>query len=1187
VKSLEILRFELGYQSRRWWTWVYAASMLAISFAMAVQGYLESAQAGGYWFNSGFGIASMTVIGSVMGLLTAAAFSGDAGARDPETRMAPLVYTSPLREGSYLRGRLVAAFLLNALVLVTVQVAGLSAVLMYDIPPEALGPVNIATYVGSYALLALPNAFLGTALLFSLSVLTRRSVASYLGAVVLFFTSIFVWVIVAEKLGQWDLAKIIDPLGITVIREVSQTTTAAQKNAFSIWSNSSLLLNRAVWLSVAVVIIAITHLRFRFETASSRTWRRRTLDSVAGIPERSIPMTVPLVERSSGMSVRLSQLGAITMQSFREVAISWGGLVLVVLTLLLVVFGTRAMNHLGVPVIPTTEQMVNWVGHTGEIIWFIVPVLSTFYAGELVWRDRETRLSEIADAAPVPEWVQFAGKFFGLGLLLLSYQLLLMIACMLIQVQMGYYDFEPGLYIRALLGLSLVQHLLFAALALSLHVIINQKYVAYLAVIGVYALIEVSANIGVENHLLVYGSSPDWSYSDMQGFGPSLIPWMWFKTYWAGWAVLLCTAAILFWVRGRETGFKARLSLVRERLTSRTIGISAAMAALIVATGGFIIYNTMIVNSHVSANERLALWARYEKTYGKFAGMPQPELSAISLRADIWPEDRRATVHATYTLVNRSNAPVSAIHFLPDDELETTAPVFDRQERTTVHDDELHYQVHELGVPLSPGDSLHVSFEVRFAPHGFTNDGIDQTVAGNGTYFEGNDWLPVIGYERARELSSSLDRRTYGLPPRKEIPSLDDSAARYAAGARRIAFNAVVGTDEDQIAVAPGELRRTWTENGRRFFQYVADAPIRNDFAIYSGRYAIRSAKWNDVTIQVIHHPGHITNVDRMIESARTSLDYFTRNFGPYPYRELRLVEQPGQSMTLHASPINISFQEAFAGLNSDADPRKFDLPFAVVAHETGHQWWGNQLSPADVEGGPLLTESLAWFSAMCIVAQSRGDDHLQRLLDMMHQSSWTISSRASVPLLRIYSRYAAYRKGPFAMYALREYVGEAPVNSALRRLFDKYKSAVPPQPTSRDLFAELKAVTPDSLQPLLSDLFEKNTYWELKTKQVSVEPANSGKWRVTIDVHARKVIVDTKGAETEVPMNDPVEIGVYGSGGVTTRGIQLYRAMHRIKPGEQRISVVVSARPTKAGIDPRNLLIDADPTDNMKDISK
>jgi ABC-2 type transport system permease protein len=1187
VKSFEILRFEVAYQSRRWWTWLYIVAMLAISFQIAVQGYLESAQERGFWFNSPFGIASMTLVGSVMGLLVAAAFSGDAGARDPETRIAPLIHTASVREGSYLRGRFAAAFLLNALVLVTVQVAGLAAVLMYDVPAELLGPINIATYAGSYALLALPNAFLATSLLFSLSVLSRRSVASYLGAVVLFFMSIFVWLVVAEKLGQWEIAKIVDPLGITVIREVSLTTTAAQKNVLSIWTNSSLLLNRAVWLSVAAIIIAITHLRFRFETAGARSRWRRASDSSANVAERSVPITVPTVERSTGISVQLSQLAAITMQSFREVAISWGGLVLVVLTLILVVFGPRATTHLGVPTIPTTEQMTNWVGHTGEIIWFIMPILTTFYAGELVWRDRETRLSEIADAAPVTEWVQFAGKFLGLGLLLVAYQLMLMIGCILIQMQMGYYNFELGLYVRALLGLSLIQHLLFAALALSLHVIINQKYVGYLVVIGVYALTEVAASIGIESHLLVYSSSPDWTYSDMRGFGPSLIPWIWFKAYWAVWAVLVCTVAVLFWVRGREPDFKARLTLVRERLTSRTVGIAAGMCALILATGGFIFYNTNVLNRHLSPEERLAQWARYEKTYGKFAGMAQPELTAISLRANILPRGREATLHTTYTLVNRSSSLIRTIHFLPDDEVETSIPVFDRRERMVVDDSELYYQIHELVRPLSPGDTLRVSFDVQSTTHGFTNDGIDQSVVGNGTYFEGNDWLPVIGYERAREVSSPLDRRGFGLPPRREVPSLDDTTARYATSARRIAFDAVIATDSDQTAVAPGELRRTWVENGRRYFHYVADAPIRNDFAIYSARYSIRREKWNNVAIEVMYHPDHITNVDRMIQSARASLDYFAKNVGPYPYRELRLVEQPGQSVTLHASPINISYQEAFAGLNPDADPRKFDLAFAVAAHEIGHQWWGNQLSPADIEGGPLLTESLAWYSAMCIVAANLGEDHLQRLLDMMHNSSWTLSSRASVPLLRISSRYAAYRKGPFAMYALREYVGETQVNGALRRLFDKYKSGEPPLPTSKDLYAELKSVTPDSLQTLLGDLFERNTYWELETKSVTAEPVGQGQWRVTLDVKARKVIVDTKGTETEVPMDDLVEIGVYGAGGTATRGVSLYRGIQRIKAGAQRITVLVGALPVRAGIDPRNLLIAADPNDNIKDVTR
>ena len=170
-------------------------------------------------------------------------------------------------------------------------------------------------------------------------------------------------------------------------------------------------------------------------------------------------------------------------------------------------------------------------------------------------------------------------------------------------------------------------------------------------------------------------------------------------------------------------------------------------------------------------------------------------------------------------------------------------------------------------------------------------------------------------------------------------------------------------------------------------------------------------------------------------------------------------------------------------------------------------------------------------------------------------------------------------------MYALREYVGEEPINAALRRLFDRYKSAEPPLPTSMDLYSELKAATPDSLQSLLEDLFERNTYWELETKQVSAEPAGPGKWRVTLDVNARKLVVDTRGAETDVPMNDLVEIGVYGAGGETTRGAELYRRMHRIKAGRQLVAVVVTAKPVRGGIDARNLLIDADPTDNMKEL--
>ncbi len=128
-----------------------------------------------------------------------------------------------------------------------------------------------------------------------------------------------------------------------------------------------------------------------------------------------------------------------------------------------------------------------------------------------------------------------------------------------------------------------------------------------------------------------------------------------------------------------------------------------------------------------------------------------------------------------------------------------------------VADEERGHRIYALERPLQPGESLRLDFEVHVAPHGFRESGVDTSVAANGTYFTNRDWLPAIGYQRSRELTSAADRRAHGLAPRPLIPSLDDVEARTDRDAG-IAFEAVVGTDEDQVAVAPGTLRRTWTE---------------------------------------------------------------------------------------------------------------------------------------------------------------------------------------------------------------------------------------------------------------------------------------------------------------------------------------------------------------------------------------
>ncbi|HEX8321226.1 hypothetical protein [Longimicrobium sp.] len=1183
MKLWEVFRFEIGHQARRYSTWAYAAALLALALQMATEVYIAGARDGLYLYNAPFVIASVTLMGSMLGLVSAAALAGDAAARDVQLRMHPLFYSAPVGKGAYQGGRFLAAFALNALLLLAIPLAVLLAAPLWGLEAEFRGPFRIGGYVGAYLAIALPNAFVATALGFALAALTRRAVASYLGSVLLFFAMMFSWQFLAAQMGRWQLAKYLDPIGITVLSEAGKSWTAAEKNTLYIGLQPSLITNRLLWMGIAMAALAITYLRFRFAhpPVGGRSRRAmRAAEAVGATP--SAPVVVPIVPRAFGVRTRLHQVLAVAAESFRLIVTSWGGAALAFLTIVLVLTGPEWMEHMGVPLVPTTDLVVGPLGDFGEPIWMIIPVMIVFYAGELVWREREAGLGEMADAVPVPDWVSFVGKFAGLALVLAALQVLMMAGAMLVQASLGYRDFQLDLYVRILFGLQLADYLLFALLAFVIHVVVNQKYAGHLALVMAYAVMAFGPSMGMDNHLLVYGSDPGWSYSDMRGFGALLGPVVVYKLYWAAWALMFGVAARLLWVRGREAGWVSRMRVARRRFTHPVARVAAVAMALILGLGGFAAYNTYLLNDHESDSAATAARAEYERRYGRYEGVAQPRLTATHLHVEIHPGRREVEIRGSYRLVNAGAVPIRSVHVATASEVETGTIGFDRPATRRLADEQLGHRIYALAQPLQSGDSLEMRFSIRHAPRGFSDD---DAVAVNGTYFIGRDWLPAIGYQPGRELANAADRRAHGLAPRP-VRAPGDVAARMELPEPRIGFEAIVGTAAGQTAFAPGTLRRTWMKDGRRYFHYSTDAPIRNDFAIFSAQYAVRRGRAGGVDVEVVHHPGHAWNVDGMVRGLAASLEYHTKHFGPYPHAQLRLVEHPGDGLSLHAYPINISYQEKFALMDPRHDAREVDFPFAIVAHEVAHQWWGNQVMPARVDGAPLLSESLAWYSALGVVEATYGPEHLRRLLGLMREAYLTPHSRAAAPLLRADDWLLYSRKGPFAMYALREYVGEQRVNGALRRFLQVHGSGVPPLPTSLDLYRELQAATPDSLRPLLADLFERNTYWELATEQASAQLLPDGTWRVTLDVQARKVVVDSAGGERELPMDDLVEIGVYAASADAKPGEPLYRRMHRVRSGEHRITVIVPRRPARAGIDPRILLIDDEPGDNLADVA-
>ena len=561
--------------------------------------------------------------------------------------------------------------------------------------------------------------------------------------------------------------------------------------------------------------------------------------------------------------------------------------------------------------------------------------------------------------------------------------------------------------------------------------------------------------------------------------------------------------------------------------------------------------------------------------------------------------NRRPDPHfsGTYTLVNNTAAPIRTIHLFLNPEVQTRAVSFGRGSRVVIADDALGHRTVDLAQALERGQSLQMTFDVRFVPSGFPNSNPNTSVVRNGTYFDHTGgrranhrrWLPLVGYQTARELSLAHVRREHGLPPRPLARSvLDSSGAEDATGRETITFEAVIGTSPEQTAVAPGTLLRSWKEKGRRYFHYATERPVKNSFAIFSARYAVHRETWKGVLIELFYHPTHTFNVARFAKAARASLDYYTKVFGPYPHRQIRIAEFPRYANLAHAYPGTISHAEATGWVTRVEESRDFDLGAMTVAHEVAHQWWGFQVMPAAVEGGPAVGEVLAQYSALMVIEKMYGMDMVGRFLwntRIEYLNRRSSAEHPEVPLLDVTDHpNLVYRKGALVMYALRQYVGEEPVNAALRRLVSAHGSGQPPFATSRDFYRELKAATPPEYHYLLTDFLETITLWNLRTTAIAAEPAGNGTWRVTLDIEAQKFRADGSGKETEVPMDDFVEIGVYGTPKKGDDG-SLYLQKHRLRSGRQRISVVVQGTPTRAGVDPQLLLIDRNWSDNLRPV--
>ena len=1182
----KIAAFELRYQLRQPIFWVGIFVFFLLVFGSVTVDQIQIGSGGNIHKNAPKAIGETVLIMVIFFMFAATAFVANVIVRDDETGYGPIIRSTQVSKFDYLFGRFTGAFLTVALAFIAVPLAVFVGSLMPWVDPETLGPNHLTYYGFAYFWLALPSLFLISAIFFALATATRSMMATYLGV-----TGFLVLYLLANTLlrepDQRKIAAFIEPFGLAAYGLATRYFTASDANTLIPPIQGALLYNRLIWTGVAVGFLGVAYAVFRFETKGAK--RSQQASPLADPPPP--PRTTRLPAPQFGPAAAWAQLTKRTRFELGQVFKSPAFLVLLLMGLFNALGGLLlGIEQDGAAIYPVTRWVI---GTLNGAFTFMVQIIAIFYAGELVWRERDRKTHEIIDATAAPDWSFVIPKTIAIILVLLSALATSVVAGVAVQLAKGFTDLQLGKYLLWYVAPNAVDWALVAVLAVFLQTISPHKFVGW----GLMVLYLISTltlgRLGFEHNLYNYGGLPPTPLSDMNGQGDFARFAAWFRAYWTCFALILLVLSYGLWRRGTETRLTPRL----RRLPRRLIGPAGIIGGLaltgLIGLGGFIFVNTNVWNTYRTTIEGETYLADYEKALLKYQSVPQASVTDVKLDLDLRPHEPSLTTRGLYQLVNNTGAPLSELHVRLDRDTKVSHLALTGAAKVRTLD-RFNYHIFTFDRPLAPGETATLTFVTRMAQRGFKNSGNTTRIVDNGTFVDNFEFAPMIGMDRSRLLQDRAKRRKYGLPPQLRPPKLEDRSAQaknYLANADWVNADITVTTDADQTPIAPGYLVSDVTRNGRRTATFRTDAPVLNFFSVQSAHYAVRKIMHSGVELAVYYDAQHPWNVDRMLKAMSTGLDYYQANFGPYQFHQARIVEFPDYAQFAQAFANTMPYSEGIGFIADPTKPDKIDYPTYVTAHELAHQWWAHQVIGADMQGATALSETLAQYSALIVMEKTYGRDAIRKFLKRELDSY--LRNRGGelveeLPLIRVEDQpYIHYRKGSLVMYLLRDQLGEATVNAALRRLLAAHAFKGAPYARSQDLVDALRAEagSDPQAQDLITDLFEKITLYDLKTRAAVSRKRSDGKYDVTLTVEAKKLYADAKGQETEAPLvNDVFDIGVFtaepGKPGFGAKDV-LYFHSRPLRSGVQTLTVTVDRPPKYAGLDPYNKRVDRNSDDN------
>jgi aminopeptidase N len=162
-----------------------------------------------------------------------------------------------------------------------------------------------------------------------------------------------------------------------------------------------------------------------------------------------------------------------------------------------------------------------------------------------------------------------------------------------------------------------------------------------------------------------------------------------------------------------------------------------------------------------------------------------------------------------------------------------------------------------------------------------------------------------------------------------------------------------VAVPNDLVDVSNGKfVGKTDLGDGYTRWDWHIQYPINNyNVSLNIGNYTHFSDRLGDLPLDFYVLPGSLDKAKVQFAQARPMVEAFQRFFGEYPFKKdgYKLIEVPYSGME-HQSAVTYGNRFANGYLEKDwtgvGISTKFDF---IIIHESGHEWFGNAISAADV----------------------------------------------------------------------------------------------------------------------------------------------------------------------------------------------------------------------------------------------